>query len=239
LGGAVFNHGGSLAVINATLTANEARGGNSLNGRAGSGLGGAIFNLNGSVSLTFSTLARNLVTAGVGGDGNGAATGGAVYNLAFHNQPTPTRTAALSLSNCILSDSAGGNDLVNDQPINLGSTDFLNSANATLSFTDGNLVESAVTLNNTTTIGNPTLSGVDPQLGALAVLQNCVAGSCVPAVLLLNAGSPAINAGQGARPNEQDQTGNSNPTGAADLGAYEVCRICPVITIRVRPAPPS
>ncbi len=236
-GGAIFNHGGTLAIINATFTANTARGGpgGGIGGDGGAGFGGAIFNLNGSVALSFSTLARNTVIAGTGRIA-GTAAGGAVYNLAFHSDFRLAQSATLTISNCILSDSSGGSDLVNDQPVFI-SVDFgiTNSAKATLTFTGGNLVESAVTLNRATKVGNPSLSSVDPQLGTLAVLQNCVAGRCVPAVLPLNASSPAINAALGTRPNGEDQTGNLNVTGVADLGAYEVCQSCPVNGITVNP----
>lgn len=242
-GGAIFNHGGTLNVTNATFTANTARGGNGggFGGDGGAGFGGAIFNLNGSVALAFSTLARNTVTAGTGRIA-GSAAGGAVYNLAYHRGFNPAQFATLTISNSILSDSSGGSDLVNDQPVFV-SVDFgfTNSARATLAFTSGNLVESAApySRNSATTSGSPSQSSVDPQLGTLAVLRNCVASTCVPALLPPSTGSPAINAAQGARPNGEDQTGNTNLSGTADLGAYEACQVCPVITIRVRSGPPS
>lgn len=55
LGGAVFNNGGILTIINSTFTANNAVGGFS----NGQGLGGAIFNRNGVITILNSTLSEN------------------------------------------------------------------------------------------------------------------------------------------------------------------------------------
>jgi hypothetical protein len=78
-GGAIFVHEGRVEIINSTLHANRAEGGNaggtpaSPSGvmgdvagyaTAGAGYGGAIFNLDGEVILTNSTIARNRVASG-------------------------------------------------------------------------------------------------------------------------------------------------------------------------------
>jgi hypothetical protein len=67
MGGAIFNNGGTLLIVNSTFTANFALGGlaglvsngGGQAGRSGSGLGGAIFSRNGNVSLLNSTLSDN------------------------------------------------------------------------------------------------------------------------------------------------------------------------------------
>jgi len=227
LGGAIFNHLGTLTLTNCTLTGNTAQGGTSLRD-GGSGLGGAVFNLNGTVTITSSTLAANTVTAGTTSSAptfsEGQADGGAVYNLAFGNTFTGgATTATVTLSNSILANSLGGtNELVNDK------RDGANTNTATVTFNNGNLVMAKTSLNSATESGNPTLSS-NPNLGALTVLSNCVAGTCKPAVLPLLAGSPALNAASGTSP-ATDQTGTVRPQGSlSDLGAYELC--CPPITV--------
>ncbi|MBK8312493.1 MAG: hypothetical protein IPL01_00090 [Acidobacteria bacterium] len=216
MGGAIFNHRGTLTIINTTMTLNTAQGGNGANG--GSGFGGAIFNLNGSATITSSTLAANTVTAGTGGS-SAQADGGAVYNLAFGNkiEDGSASTATVTISNSILATTSGGtNDLVNDK------RDGTQANTATVTFSNGNLVMAKTSINGATESGSPTLSS-NPNLGALAVLSNCAAGTCKPAVLPLLANSPAINAASGTSP-ATDQTGTMRPQGnTPDIGAYELC----------------
>ena len=124
MGGAIFNMAGAVTVIDATFTANTARGGDSAvfykyghpigtQGYGGDGLGGAIFNLAGTVSLTFSNLANNLVTGGTG-PLNALADGAAIYNLAYGNSifTGGIEHATTTLTNSILP-SAAGNGLAN------------------------------------------------------------------------------------------------------------------------------
>src|SRR5262249_6604526 len=71
LGGAIFNNGGSVTIINSTLTGNLAQGGPggtgatingataSPDGKVGGGAGGAVFSRNGSLTITNSTFYLN------------------------------------------------------------------------------------------------------------------------------------------------------------------------------------
>ncbi len=225
MGGAIFNHRGTLTAINVTMTANTARGGNSgLTSGNGSGYGGAIFNLNGTVTLTSSTLAANTVAEGGGGADN-IADGGALYNLAYGNkiEDGTKSIATTTISNSILANSVGGRDLINDKRDSTTTPAVGAQVNtATVTLTNGNLVMTRAALSGTTNIPAPTLT-TDPMLGTLAVLSNCVAGTCKPAVLPLLANSPAINAATGTSP-ATDQTGTMRPQGSlSDLGAYERC----------------
>lgn len=98
LGGAVFNHGGSVTVVNSTFSANVAQGGaGGRNGAPGHGLGGAIFNHNGTLSVLASTFS-----------GNAAESGGGIYNLGEGEG-----TASAVVDGSILADSVGGNDFHN------------------------------------------------------------------------------------------------------------------------------
>ncbi|HET7675712.1 MAG TPA: hypothetical protein VFL54_09345, partial [Gammaproteobacteria bacterium] len=59
LGGAIFNEGGTVNLLNSTLSGNSARGGTSY--YDGAGYGAALFNLNGTITIRYSTLANNSV----------------------------------------------------------------------------------------------------------------------------------------------------------------------------------
>ena len=73
LGGAIFNNGGAVTIVNSTLAYNIAFGGDGA--EYGYGLGGAIFSRNGIVDLNFTTVSLNEAEEGRGvfllGDGNG------------------------------------------------------------------------------------------------------------------------------------------------------------------------
>lgn len=93
MGGAIFNHAGTVLVINSTFSANKALGGDGA--EAGDGLGGAIFNMSGDVTVINSTLVNNEV--GVAPDTlNGQ--GGAIYNY----------QGTVTLKNNILANTGGG-----------------------------------------------------------------------------------------------------------------------------------
>ena len=78
MGGALFNHFGSVTIANTTFTQNTATGGSGYG--AGSGFGGAVFNLNGQVRIESSTLAFNDSIAGIGQSIPGRADGGSIFN---------------------------------------------------------------------------------------------------------------------------------------------------------------
>ncbi|MEZ5591792.1 MAG: hypothetical protein R3F53_14200 [Gammaproteobacteria bacterium] len=120
-GGALFNFGGTTTIENSTLSGNVASGGSSGgapspyggynlplgSGFAGDGLGGAIFNLSGSVTITSSTIAENTVEGGQSTNAAQVGTGdGAIYNLG------DGATATLVLTNTLVADTLGGDDVV-------------------------------------------------------------------------------------------------------------------------------
>jgi hypothetical protein len=95
LGGAIFNHGGTVLLVNSTFANNSATGGMggvgiAGNGSAGQGLGGAVFSRNGTLSIVNSTFS-----------GNEADEGGAAYVLA------DGETANAAIYNSILANSGG------------------------------------------------------------------------------------------------------------------------------------
>lgn len=223
MGGAIFNHGGSLTLVNCTLTGNGVIGGASgfggmpnLEGVGGSALGGAVFNLNGSIHVRFSTVVGNSVTAGSGTLGTGIQSGGAIYSLGYNAAAAAGSTsAALTLHNSILAGSAGGADLVVDQPAMVAGG-LANTSVATTSAFGTNLVMSAVAQNGAAALPAFALNG-DPGLGALAD-NGGPTKTMAPA-----SGSVVIDAGQsGCAMPPTDQRGYQRLAGTApDLGAYE------------------
>jgi len=129
LGGAIFNHEGTLIVTSSSFVSNTAQGGGG--GNAGGGWGGAIFNLNGAVGLTTFTYSANSV---VNGDGS-AGSGDAVYNLSLNNgrlTATQTAVASLNLQNVSF---LGSNDLVNTQVDGTAAVQFNSSATTSATLT--------------------------------------------------------------------------------------------------------
>lgn len=222
MGGAIFNHAGTLSIVNSTFSGNAANGGASLEGQVagggGSGFGGAIFNLNGSVHIAFSTLSGNRVAGGIGGVlaglGNGAAYGGAVFSLAYNGAAvTGSSTASLTLEHSILANSIGGADLAVDQPAEV-SGGLVNAAIVQTNAIGMNVVMSTI-VGGTTPL--PTFINSDPMLGALA--NN---GGPTRTMALLP-GSPAIDAATAGTPPATDQRDLARPFGAAaDIGAFEL-----------------
>jgi hypothetical protein len=244
LGGAIFNHRGALTLINSTLTANTAQGGqggdafgsiSNKGGGGGSGLGAGVFNLNGTVTVNFSTIAANTVIAGAGGVGvggqpngsAGAAGGGALYNLAYGNriETGGVSTATVTLRNSILANSTGGGDLVNDKRDSTTTPAIGAQVNtATVDYGGRNIVEMSAAISGTAFTG-ALYSMADPQLGAL------MTPACKPAALPIGATSPALNAAVCDAAVPTDAHGTLRPQGAGcDLGAYELSNLPPTIS---------
>jgi hypothetical protein len=233
LGGAIFNHRGTLTVVNSTFTANAARGGfgatldDSTSAGGGLGAGGAIFNLNGTVTLTHATLDGNTAAGGdvaVAGATAGQSLGGAVYNLAFGNtiEDGTASTATLVLANSILADSVDGSgnpisDLVNH------AFDGNQTNTATAVVTAPTIVESVATFTNGSA-GGSDITGTpitaDPQLGALAN-NGGPTQTMAPAFT-----SPARDAGTNGLASV-DQRGVARDS-TPDLGAFEAVTVTSV-----------
>jgi hypothetical protein len=205
-GGGIFNMYGTITLINSTLAYNIAQGG----GKGATADGGALFNLDGTLNVISSTLADNE-----------AAAGGAVYNLSYgsttsspssssssSNSPPTTVgvPSTVTLTNSILADSMGGNDLVNDQNSSTAGAAVVNA-------TEPNIVMTSSTIDSATTNGTP-LTG-NPELGPLT--NN---GGLTPTMALLS-GSAALGVG-GAAPIVPSTDQRGDPRGnVVDLGAYQ------------------
>jgi hypothetical protein len=85
LGGAIFNYGGTVSIVNSTFANNAA-----VAGGGATAAGGAVFNLNGSVTAEFSTFADNIV--------NGGTNGGAIASLGDNGIATQSGPALVGTS---------------------------------------------------------------------------------------------------------------------------------------------
>ncbi len=216
LGGAIFNHGGVVEIVNATFTANLALGGVKeppAPANDGSGLGGAVFNLNGSVAIIASTL-----------DGNTAAQGGgAIYSLGDNGVATqagpalPSATATVTLANSILAGSGGG---VADFIQNTNASDGVNFG-AVSSVGTNNLIQ--VPAAGANAFGGEA-QNVDPLLQALAFHGGPTRTRAI------GLDSPALNAGGMVTGLATDQRGQVRVVGPApDIGAFEFLNAPPMV----------
>lgn len=222
MGGAVFNHTGTLTITNCTFTQNAAAGGSSPDiSTNGQGLGGALFNLNGTVLIVSSTLAGNSAS---GGQLNH---GGNLYSLALHGkgvQDTPG-TATLTIENSILADATGDSNVTVAQGGHPFDTPTGTSVSS-LTSDSVSIIEGGINNSGASVTGTPVTA--DPMLAALA-------GNGGPTQTMLpNAGSPAINTGNNAAANlpARDQRGVARiKGGTVDVGAVETgANEAPVIT---------
>jgi hypothetical protein len=199
MGGAVFNHQGSLTVINSTISANSAIGGTSISGYPGYGVAGGIFNLNGAVTITNSTLDAN--------------TAGAVYDLGY--DLATARSATITLVNSILANTPAGSDLT-VVAVSGG------LANATVTATAPNIVMK-YTVSGGTMTGSPSTN--DPALGPLQYNGGPGMATMTPAPTspAVQTGQLA-----GCPPTDERGFGRQR-TGGCDQGAVEVGGLPPVI----------
>ena len=226
MGGAIFNHNGLVTLLNCTMTANVAQGGNGSNS-GGSGFGGAIFNLNGEVRASFSTLAFNSAIAGTGSV-PGTSNGGAIYTIGYNGAPGFSNvSASVGLSNSIASNSSGGSDIVIDAPFTVANGQP-NSAPAQIinAFENlgPNIVMTTENLNGADV--QPIWLTDDPLLGLLGAN----AATNAPMTLALLPGSPAIQVADCLSYDAfshvtADERGSPRPVSGCDLGAYDGERI--------------
>jgi uncharacterized repeat protein (TIGR01451 family) len=202
LGGAIFNQGGVVVVQNSTFTHNDVdRGEGGVNGtdRASNGgdAGAAIFSLNGLLAVENATISDNFSTG----------SGGGIVVVADPLGAPTSVTASFILRNTIISRNGGQECLVQ------GTSDPINGHVGTVDAEGGgNLI-----LDNN---GCPGVTvTTDPQLQALAVDNRSQTGT---PTLALQAGSPAIDAGDDNHILPTDQRGVARPQGPhVDIGAFE------------------
>lgn len=226
LGGAIFNHSGSVLVINCTFTANGAARGvagswpnEEPEANSGQDQGAAIFSVGGSLTVINSTINGN-----EGTNSNNGGAGIVVYAPGFDIfSPLPqVPPTSFELHNTIIAGNLAGSVVTKECRL-------INSDSNSVQFTgSGNLI----TANDNCTPG--AVSNADPQLGSLQLNPP----GLTPTMKLGN-GSPAIDAAVGNFP-AYDQRGVMRPQGAAaDIGAFELSSQPPTTTITLAPSAPN
>ena len=215
LGGAVFNDGGTVTITNSTLTGNQAvggTGGSAMNngshggaGANGQGLGGAVFNRNGSFTVLYPPLGDNTTAEGGGAAGGGAA--GGIVNVG----DGAGGSAALTLTNSIVSGSTATSDVLN--------TISNGGAGAALYATAPNIVQTVVvTQNSSTTTNGSGVVNTDPMLAAAGLASN---GGPTQTIAATTASSTAaLKTGATGTGVTTDQRGTQRSS-PPDLGAYQ------------------
>ena len=225
MGGAIFNHVGSVFLLNVTAIRNGANGGAgdaSCNPACGgSGLGAVLFNLNGAVTIDFSTLAGNVLARNNGRTGSFGPEDGTVYSLAYGNkiQDGTASSASLTINNSIVhgthADGGAGNDVL----VNV--VDGAQANSSSVVYKGKNFVQFSANLGSVTQTGNsPTQA--DPLLGSLSLY-----GTVHLPVLPIGSNSPAYNTATSCLNTDLalvglDERGATRPQFAqCDVGAYE------------------
>jgi hypothetical protein len=215
LGGAIFNNGGLVKIINSTLSGNIAFGGfagpapNGYGAQNGKAYGGAIFNRNGLLLMYNSTLSLNTAAQG----------GRDVFNLS--DGPGPTGQAFLANSILGQSGPPGVPDFISASA-NGGNTPFSNGVSNLMS-NPGNFPAGGL------------IAATDPLLGPLA-------NNGGPTLTMaLFPGSPAVNAGNNAlvRSGVDQRFFPRVLFGAVDIGAYEAQRVTSATAITITSSRPS
>jgi hypothetical protein len=251
LGGAIFNHNGSLTMTNCTVSANTATGGAGGDvsigtpGSGGSGFGGGLFNLNGTAALNNCTIALNSVEGGAAGSGGsggasaGQAAGGGIYNLgdrSAHVGSTGTETASLTIYNSVVADTPNGDTDCESTTANGGAVSVSGGTS---------LIE---LLGTCTDVG---MTSIDPQLLPLALNPPgttqthalCTGvgvpdGSCTGASPALDSANGGTADGTPPHCAPTDQRGVTRPQGpVCDEGAFEVEVATPTATATETPTP--
>jgi hypothetical protein len=219
-GGAIFNHTGTVSLLNVTATSNLANGGTP----AGSGLGAALFNLNGKVTIDFSTFAGNSVGGNNGRAGNFGPEDATVYSIAFGNkiEDGTASSASLIISNSIIHGTHADGGLQNDVSVNV--VNGVNTNNSSLNYAGKNFIGQSYTVNGVTQTGTSP-STADPLLGALSLYRS---SQYVLPVLPIGANSPGTDKASscleadGSTTLTTDERGALRPYGSqCDVGAYE------------------
>lgn len=225
MGGAIFNHTGTVSLLNVTATGNAARGGGS--GAGGSGLGAVLFNLNGDVKIDFSTLAGNFLSGNNAQAGDRGPEDGTVYSLAYGNnlQTGNAITANLTVNNSIVhgthADGGAGSDIV------VNGVDGAHANQSFVAYKGQNFSALTTHIGVDVHPAGSTPAQTDPLLGALSVYS----GPNLLPVLPLGMNSPAsFNAdannhcleANGATNLPSDERGAARPyNGMCNAGAYQ------------------
>lgn len=216
MGGAIFNHTGTVHLVNVTASGNSAIGGSRVpTGGSGSGIGSVLFNLNGIVTIDFSTIAGNQVRNSNQLESPGDAS---IYSMSYGNDilSGAATSATLKIHNSIV---VGTRSDAKENDVAVIRVNGLTANASGLIYSGNNLVGSTYRSYGTTQTGNAPLVA-DALLGSLSFYA-------VP-VLPFASTSPARDGASGCILADgvtvlaTDARGAARPNGAVcDIGAYE------------------
>lgn len=229
MGGAIFNHAGSVTLRNVTATGNAARGGaGHIPAGDGSGLGAVVFNLNGDVTIDFSTFAGNALSGDNGGADDIGAQDGSVYSLAYGNkiQDGGTSNASLTINNSVVRSTAGDGGADDDVVVNVVNGSFANTS--AIVYHGVNFIHAVRKAAGVAQSGVAP-NALDPLLAPLSLWTGDANTNANPTPAIpIGANSPARNAApacleaDGSTQIIDDGRFATRPVGAqCDVGAYE------------------
>jgi hypothetical protein len=227
MGGAIFNHLGTVYLLDVTATGNSANGGGSSGAGNGSGIGAVLFNLNGNVTIDFSTLAGNFLSGNNAGADSAGPEDGTVFSLAYGNkiQDGSASTATLTIHNSILHGLQADGGLHSDVSVNV--VDGSSTNTSSLVYAGKNFIGQSYTVPGVTQSGtSPSTS--DPLLGSRSLYFG-LSGNANPTPMLpIGSNSPAYDAApscleaDGTTALVSDGRLASRPYSVqCDVGAYE------------------
>jgi len=220
MGGAIFNHGGIVNIVNSTFMDNFVYAGAAQAGGNGSALGAAIFNLNGQVTVSYSTFAHNGVgIAGtIGPECCDGFWGDAIYSVAYNGAAvTGSHQARVVINNSILARDpleSSGTALAHDQPTQV-SGELANIATQSVAASGINVVGESQALGNAPSFPNFTYSFFP----TLAASEATGIGVLIPLNVELVGSTDCLDAtGQLVT---TDQRGLPRPATGCDVGAVQ------------------
>jgi hypothetical protein len=226
MGGAIFNHTGTVSLVNVTAIGNVASGGAGSSSCpapcGGSGLGAVLFNLNATVTIDFSTLAGNSLSGNNARTDNFGPEDGTVYTLAYGNkiQDGSASSATLTIHSSIIHGTNEGT--ADDVVANVVNGNHTNASS--VAYLGKNFVQYTYTAGGASRSGNLP-STADPLLGALSIYGS---SPYVFPVLPIGMNSPATDTASncleadGSTTLTTDERGATRPYGSqCDVGAYE------------------
>lgn len=214
MGGAIFNHGGIVRILNSTFVMNRASLGGGFFSRDGDNRGSAIFNLNGDVIVSFSTFAFNdFDLSGLISVDCCDTAADAIWSVAYNAAPsTGSARARVVINNSLLF--ANDNSLVLDQPATV-SGGLANAATQSLEVSGVNLVQTPISLGNA-----PAMPVFDFGFTAHVLASNATGAPVqVPLDAVLLGVSDCRDAN--GSPVTTDQRGLPRPAIGCDIGAVQ------------------
>jgi hypothetical protein len=227
MGGAIFNHAGTVSLLNVSATGNGASGGaGQCSTCTGSGLGAVLFNLNGAVTIDFSTLAGNTLSGNNAQADSKGPEDGTVYSIAYGNkiEDGTASSATLTIHNSIVHGTRADGGAHSD--VNANVVNGANANTSALIYAGNNFIGQSYGVAAVAQTGTSP-SNADPKLGSLSLYLGPANPNPTP-VLAIGSNSPAYDTAPSCLEADESTTltndilATARPQfGQCDVGAYE------------------